>query len=301
MDRWFQYGSDLVIVRSGMPEESVRIGIGSTRGEAIDSLEITPIQSAGPDSGHTSALRWAQNQGWFSVSGLRPLGHRGNPGESVLSAGASEDFPWAPLLAAVAAGFGIVMIGSYAFGAKRTTASGAAYDPRFSGRPTTAQCLAAKAADPRFTGAVAAAGDRCTCIGDLRSPGGTQPCAAPGTAPPTASGYDPTFGGRPTAAQCQAAHLEESLFTGAVAATGDRCACITNYRSPGGTRPCACPPNTGEFGVGNDRKCCPDGQRADSTNTRCVARTGPAVMQDVHEVAHSGAGFGDDALDLLLR
>lgn len=211
------------------------------------------------------------------------------------------DFPWLPLGAAVAAGLGVTLLASYAFGAKRPTTGGsAAYNPAFSGQPTAAQCAAARNASPLFTGAVAQSGTpRCACVSGYASPGGTRPCVATGgsgggtapVAPPQvpaaprmpvepppaeSAGYDPAFSGRPTAAQCQAAQRANSKFTGLVSSDGSRCACITNFASSGGTQPCACPPNTGEYGTGGDRRCCPSGQFANSTNTGCTLDRGAA-------------------------
>jgi hypothetical protein len=66
-DTWYVDGDQYVVVRSGQPEQSVEIGMGSTYADALDTLETTPIQSAGP-TGHAeqSALRWAHSQGWIS-------------------------------------------------------------------------------------------------------------------------------------------------------------------------------------------------------------------------------------------
>lgn len=70
-DSWYTYGSDYVVVRTGMPQDNVEIGIGSTYAEALSSLEMTAIQSTGRDMGEQSALRWAVGAGWIdSVSAL---------------------------------------------------------------------------------------------------------------------------------------------------------------------------------------------------------------------------------------
>jgi hypothetical protein len=151
-----------------------------------------------------------------------------------------EEFPWGPLLAAMAAGFGVVMIGSWAFGRPRTTA----------------------ASTPGTPGVA-----------------GTQPSAA-----------------RPTAAQCVAAKQADPRFTGEVASAGDRCRCITNLVSPGGTQPCGCPAGTSETGAGTARRCCPAGQRANSTGSACVVPTPPAGYAQ----APAGYAADEDAMDLLL-
>lgn len=64
-DSWYTYGSDYVVVRTGMPEHAVELGIGATYEEAVESLYATPIQSTGPDSGERAALRWAVGAGWI--------------------------------------------------------------------------------------------------------------------------------------------------------------------------------------------------------------------------------------------
>jgi hypothetical protein len=48
-----------------MPQDAVEIGIGDSYAEAISSLEATPIQSVGRDSGENNAHKWAQNSGWI--------------------------------------------------------------------------------------------------------------------------------------------------------------------------------------------------------------------------------------------
>src|SRR5271154_5264006 len=48
-----------------MPQDAVRIGLGDTVADAWSSLETTPIQSTGPDSGEASALSWAAFAGWI--------------------------------------------------------------------------------------------------------------------------------------------------------------------------------------------------------------------------------------------
>lgn len=69
-DNWYTDGDFYVVVRTGMPQDSVRIGTGESYDEALESLEITPIQSTGRDSGLSSALRWAENAGWISSADL---------------------------------------------------------------------------------------------------------------------------------------------------------------------------------------------------------------------------------------
>jgi len=63
-DKWYLDGDLRVLVRSGMPEDNVKIGVGITCREAENSLEETPIQSTGRDGGIASALAWARNAGW---------------------------------------------------------------------------------------------------------------------------------------------------------------------------------------------------------------------------------------------
>lgn len=65
MDTWYTYGSTYVCVRSGMPEQTIEIGVGDDYDEALESLEATPMQSTGRDCGISSALKWAQHAGWI--------------------------------------------------------------------------------------------------------------------------------------------------------------------------------------------------------------------------------------------
>lgn len=65
-DYWYTDGNHFVLLRNGMPEDSVEIGIGSSHVDAIASLKGTLIQSTGPDGGVESALEWAHGAGWIS-------------------------------------------------------------------------------------------------------------------------------------------------------------------------------------------------------------------------------------------
>jgi hypothetical protein len=66
-------GGNKVMVITGQPKDSVKIGIGPSWEEAIESLESTPIQSTGRDSGLSSALKWAEYSGWFDISDLEKV------------------------------------------------------------------------------------------------------------------------------------------------------------------------------------------------------------------------------------
>jgi hypothetical protein len=68
--RTYEDGSICVVVESGMPQDAVRIGVGDTWREAVDSLETTAIQSTGRDCGVAAALRWAASQDWISSAEL---------------------------------------------------------------------------------------------------------------------------------------------------------------------------------------------------------------------------------------
>lgn len=71
--RGYRDGGLWVVVRNGMPEHNVEVGVGETLLEARESLESTPIQSVGPDGGMFAALRWAHNAGWVGdLDGLEP-------------------------------------------------------------------------------------------------------------------------------------------------------------------------------------------------------------------------------------
>jgi hypothetical protein len=61
---WFKDGSDYVVILTGQPQDSVKIGVGETVAEAWDNLQATPIQSVGRDSGEAEAIRWAVGAGW---------------------------------------------------------------------------------------------------------------------------------------------------------------------------------------------------------------------------------------------
>lgn len=65
--RYFRDGSLWVAVLRGMPQDSVRLGCGETRAEAVSDLQATPIQSTGPDGGIAAAIRWAQHAGWITA------------------------------------------------------------------------------------------------------------------------------------------------------------------------------------------------------------------------------------------
>lgn len=62
--RTYTYGSDCVVVETGMPEHAVRIGIGASWAEAVADLRSTAIQSAGSRP-VTTALEWAHGAGWI--------------------------------------------------------------------------------------------------------------------------------------------------------------------------------------------------------------------------------------------
>lgn len=64
----YRDGNLWVVLETGMPEDAVQIGTGETLREAYDAREGTPIQSTGRDSGRLSALTWAHNQGWITVT-----------------------------------------------------------------------------------------------------------------------------------------------------------------------------------------------------------------------------------------
>jgi hypothetical protein len=63
---WYLDGSLYVCVVTGMPEHNVEIGVGDTYADAVASLEATPIQSTGRDSGKRAALHWAYGADWIS-------------------------------------------------------------------------------------------------------------------------------------------------------------------------------------------------------------------------------------------
>ena len=58
-------GDSWVLVETGHPQDAVRVGVGDTLADAYLSLEATPIQSVGPDSGVSAALEWAEGAGWI--------------------------------------------------------------------------------------------------------------------------------------------------------------------------------------------------------------------------------------------
>ncbi len=62
----YRDGDLWVVLETGMPEHHVLVGVGDTLREAYDARESTPIQSTGRDSGRSSALQWANDQGWLS-------------------------------------------------------------------------------------------------------------------------------------------------------------------------------------------------------------------------------------------
>ncbi len=67
MSRSYYRDGDLyVVVETGMPEHNVLVGTGQTITEAIESLDTTPIQSAGSvGEAEKSALLWAWGHGWI--------------------------------------------------------------------------------------------------------------------------------------------------------------------------------------------------------------------------------------------
>ena len=214
-----------------------------------------------------------------------------------------DGFPVVPLVAAIAAGFGVVLIASYAFGKKTSATS----SPAGTG-PTATQCLAASRTNNKFTGAVAQSGTpRCACVSGWASPGGVQPCVATGStisgqggasAPPSSSApYDPNYGGQPTAAQCRVAQAADSRFTGnvAVSAGPPRCACTGNLASPGGTRPCAVPGTVSSVSpVSYGPPDSTEPVAVDSSSPEGGGGGGPHGPQQ-------SAGLDDDALDMYLR
>lgn len=46
----YRHGSDWVAVLTGQPQDAVEVGCGSTREEALASLDATPVQSVGRDN-----------------------------------------------------------------------------------------------------------------------------------------------------------------------------------------------------------------------------------------------------------
>lgn len=66
----YEDGSLCVVVETGMPERNVKIGVGDTWREAVESLESTAIQSVGRDCGLSAALEWAVGAGWISRADL---------------------------------------------------------------------------------------------------------------------------------------------------------------------------------------------------------------------------------------
>jgi hypothetical protein len=71
-----------VVVRTGMPEHNVEIGMGDNYAEALDSLEMTPMQSVGWDSGVRGALEWAEGAGWFDGGDVSELEDDDGPDDS---------------------------------------------------------------------------------------------------------------------------------------------------------------------------------------------------------------------------
>lgn len=77
-ESWYRDGSCVVLVVTGQPSDSVRVGVGEpsrdrATGRRIDAyanarrnLQLTALQSTGPDSGVAAALRWAHRAGWVS-------------------------------------------------------------------------------------------------------------------------------------------------------------------------------------------------------------------------------------------
>ena len=77
-ESWYRDGVYVVLVETGQPSDSVRIGVGEASrdratGRRIDAyadaranLQLTAMQSTGPDSGEAAALRWAHGAGWIS-------------------------------------------------------------------------------------------------------------------------------------------------------------------------------------------------------------------------------------------
>ncbi len=66
MRHWYIDGSLYVLVELGAPTAQSKVGVGTSRANAVNNLEATPIQCVGRDSGLESTLRWAENAGWFT-------------------------------------------------------------------------------------------------------------------------------------------------------------------------------------------------------------------------------------------
>lgn len=75
-ESWYRDGSCVVLVVTGQPSDSVRIGVGESSwrhgrrtdayADARDNLQVTAMQSVGRDSGERAALEWAHHAGWIS-------------------------------------------------------------------------------------------------------------------------------------------------------------------------------------------------------------------------------------------
>jgi len=86
---WYLDGAQYVVIKTGMPEQAVQIGIGDNPDEAIENLEETGIQSCGHDSGLSAALSWSNNAGW--ISHPRKLQAISAPTDGVLKTNACTD------------------------------------------------------------------------------------------------------------------------------------------------------------------------------------------------------------------
>jgi len=70
-DHWYTYGFPAyLLLRTGMPEQAVRYGIGNTYAEAVNGLTETPIQSTGRDGGVFAALRWLNSEGTIDFADI---------------------------------------------------------------------------------------------------------------------------------------------------------------------------------------------------------------------------------------
>jgi hypothetical protein len=77
---FYQNGSDVVAVETGMPEHTIRVGVGSTQIEAVDSLEGTALQSAG--NTEVDALNWCAGAGWWTRKDVKDMGSLDSEGKA---------------------------------------------------------------------------------------------------------------------------------------------------------------------------------------------------------------------------
>jgi hypothetical protein len=79
--QFFQNGSDVVAVETGMPSHQIRVGVGNTAAEAIESLEGTALQSAGNSA--IDALNWCAGAGWWSHDDVEEMVEIDEDGDEV--------------------------------------------------------------------------------------------------------------------------------------------------------------------------------------------------------------------------